>query len=194
MIRVWCIVALVVGAITAASDQKIFPPALPIGALSDEDRQHFLDVFKGFNKDSVKEAHYALIGNSAFDQETIDGIPCDKLKSAFDSSDIETRYFALSAARGVKSCTVRFFNFIQLIYNNFRLISFLSLQHKVSKPTLFTDALKNDKLTVDQLFYLVSSANLAKVNLDKATVFKLLSGFINKETGPSGYGIFLLSE
>ena len=44
---------------------------------------------------------------------------------------------------------------------------------------------------MDQLYYIVYSANIAKVNLDKATVFKLLTGFMAKEKGASGLSTIL---
>lgn len=116
MIRLWFFIAVLGGAAIAASDQKPFLPPLLIGALSPQDRQHFLDTFSGFKKDSVKEAHYAYLGNSAFNVNSIDGISCEDLKTNFDSSDVETQYYALSASRGVKSCSASVYLF--LIYRS----------------------------------------------------------------------------
>ncbi|KAM7532621.1 hypothetical protein Aperf_G00000131169 [Anoplocephala perfoliata] len=163
MIRPWFFIALLAVAANAASDQKPFLPPLLIGALGPQDRQHFLDTFSNFKKDSIKEAHYAYLGNSALNIGSIDGISCEALKSNFDSSDVETQYYALSAARGIKSCAPT-----------------------ILKPNRLSDILKDEKLTVDQLYYIVSSAIIANVSIGKSEVLKLLNKFAEKETSPSG--------
>ena len=114
----WCclLIVSVIAIVAAAPNQKVSPPVLPIGALSFKERQHFLDVFSAFNRESLKEAHYAFLGNSAFDHAVIDGVTCDKVRPNFDSPDPETRYYALSAARGIKSCTVCFYDSIGKAY------------------------------------------------------------------------------
>ncbi|EUB56357.1 Dolichyl-diphosphooligosaccharide--protein glycosyltransferase subunit 2 [Echinococcus granulosus] len=167
MATVWYFIILLAALVIAAPNSNS-SPALPIGALDAQDVAHFLGVFSDFNKDSIKDAHYAYIGNSVFNRNTLDGLSCDHLKSHFDSSDAEMQYYALSAARGVKSCTP-----------------------KVSQPHQLKDALKQEKLTVDQLYYLVSSANIALVSIDKAVVLKLLTAFAARETGPSGLSAIL---
>lgn len=106
MIRSWLVVVLVAFAVFASSKEESSKVALPIGALNSQDKQHFKDVFTNFKKDNVKEIHYAHIGGSVFNIPSLDGVSCDTLKAHFDSSDLEMQYYALSAARGIKSCSV----------------------------------------------------------------------------------------
>ncbi|KAL5971717.1 Dolichyl-diphosphooligosaccharide--protein glycosyltransferase subunit 2 [Taenia solium] len=167
MVTIWCFFALLAAEVIAAPNSNS-SPALPIGALDAKDVAHFLAVFSDFNKDNVKDAHYAYIGDSVFNRNILYGLFCDHLKSHFDSLDAEMQYYALSAARGVKSCTP-----------------------EVSQPNQLKDALKKEKLAVDQLYYLVSSANIAQVSVDKALVLELLTAFAAKETGPSGLSTIL---
>lgn len=46
-------------------------------------------------------------------------------------------------------------------------------------------------MTVDQLYYIVASANFASLIIDKAEVLKLLNKFAAKETSPSGLSAVL---
>ncbi|VUZ44361.1 unnamed protein product, partial [Hymenolepis diminuta] len=168
MIRFWLSVTLVTVAASAASMEESTTLALPIGALNDQDKQHFKEIFSSFKKDSIKEAHYAHIGGSVFDFNSLEGVSCDTLKTYFDSSDLEMQYYALSAARGVKSCIP-----------------------KISQSSLLGEALKGERLTIDQLYYIVASASFASSPIDKAEVLKLLNKFAAKETSPSGLSAIL---
>ncbi|VDM36070.1 unnamed protein product [Hydatigera taeniaeformis] len=168
MDTVWCLIILLSGIAIAAPNSKPSLPTLPIGTLLAQDVAHFLSVFKDFSKDSIKDVHYAYIGSSVFNQNFVEDFPCDQLKLHFDSLDAEMQYYSLSAARGVKSCAP-----------------------KVSQPNQLKDALQKEKLTVDQLYYLVSSANIAQVSINKEVVLKLLATFAAKETGPSGLSTIL---
>lgn len=105
MATVWCFFAFLAVVVVAAPNSNS-SSALPIGALDAQDVAHFLAVFSDFSKDSIKDAHYAYIGDSVFNRNILDGLSCDHLKSHFDSLDAEMQYYALSAARGVRSCTV----------------------------------------------------------------------------------------
>ncbi|KAL5105778.1 Dolichyl-diphosphooligosaccharide--protein glycosyltransferase subunit 2 [Taenia crassiceps] len=167
MTILWCFIALL-ALVDIAAPYSNPSPALPIGALDAQDVAHFLGVFSDFNKDSIKDTHYAYIGDLVFNRNILDGLSCDHLRSHFDSLDAEMQYYALSAARGVKSCTP-----------------------KVSQPNQLKDALRKESLTVDQLYYLVSSANIAQVSIDKADVLKMLTALASKETGPSGLSTIL---
>lgn len=51
--------------------------------------------------------------------------------------------------------------------------------------------MKNEKLTADQLYYVVASASFANAPLDKAEVLKLLNKFAAKETSASSLSSIL---
>nr|CDS34236.1 ormdl protein [Hymenolepis microstoma] len=169
MINLWLLVFVAVAAFAALKEDS--PTlALPIGALNAQDKQHFKEVFSSFKKDNIKEAHYAHIGGSVFGVKSLEGVPCDILKTLFDSSDLEMQYYALSAARGVKSCTPQ-----------------------IAQPNRLNEALKRENLTADNLYYIVASASLAGIPIDKVEVLKLLKKFAAKETSPSSLSSILAS-
>lgn len=169
MIKPWLLVFVAVAALAALKEDS--PTlALPFGALNGQDKQHFKEVFSNFKKDNIKEAHYAHIGGSVFDVKSLEGVSCDILKTHFNSSDLEMQYYALSAARGVKSCTPQ-----------------------ISQPTRLIEALKREDLTADNLYYIVASASFAGVPIDKMEVLNLLKKFAAKETSPSSLASILAS-
>ncbi|VDO03347.1 unnamed protein product [Rodentolepis nana] len=170
MVKPLLFVVFVAVAAFAALKEDSSTLALPTGALNAQDKQHFKNVFSNFMKDNIKEAHYAHIGGSVFDVKSLEGVSCDTLKPYFDSPDLEMQYYALSAAWGVKSCTP-----------------------KISQPNRLIEALKRENLTADNLYYIVASASLADVPIDKMEVLKLLKKFAARETSPSSLSSILAS-
>ncbi|VDD81704.1 unnamed protein product [Mesocestoides corti] len=163
------LLVLLVLVASSAPEGKKQPQALPVGALNDLDKQHFFKVFDGLDKESVKEVHYAVLGNAAFGRETA-GISCSFISTFFDSDDLELQYHALSVASMIKGCNP-----------------------KISKTDQLTDALKKESLTIDQLFYILSSAAAAKVKVDKSAVLKLLTNFSEKGKDPTHLSTLLAS-
>lgn len=121
--RIQCVFTLLfaVGSLVYAADGSEFEtPVLPDGALNDADRRHFYHIFDGFQEGSLKEIHYSALGNSALGRVT--NVPCSSLSPHFEADDIETRYYALSAAQNIKGCVVSL-----CIPNHFRFFHILTV-------------------------------------------------------------------